>query len=167
MRKRKREDHLRAILENELADPTQIDDMMSMSSARSQSGNLRGTSSSSASGSITALRPAKASSESTATGPHMSASSGSSGTTEDIPFKEVEPIQLNVKMDVLQVLTEKHILKLQQNAGNNTEMERLEKILNARAKIRTKMRKKEQTGGMVNEYSRLKGILISTLNEAQ
>jgi hypothetical protein len=154
----RRESYLHGILENELADPTQIDDMMSMSSARGQSRNLRGTSSSSASasGSISALH---SSGTSTASGP--------SGATSDIPFDEVEPIQLNVKMDVLQVLTEKHILKLQQNAGNNTEIERLEQILNAIAKIRTKMRKREQTDAMVNEYSRLKGILISTLNEAQ
>jgi hypothetical protein len=167
MRKRKREDHLRAILENELADPTQIDDMMSMSSARSQSRNLRGTSSSSASGSIATLRPAKASSESTASGPHMSASSGSSGTTEDIPFEEVDPIQLDIKMDALQKATDQHILKLQQTSGNNTEIERLEKILTAIANIRSKMRKKEQTPSVLREYSRLKGILIATLNEAQ
>jgi hypothetical protein len=139
--------------------------MMSMSSSRGQSRNLRGTSSSSsASGSIVALHSPDTS---TASGSYLSTSSGSSGATSDIPFEEVEPIQLNVKMDVLQVLTEKHILKLQQNASNNTEIERLGKILNAIAKIRTKMRRKEQTDDMVKEYSRLKGVLIATLNAAQ
>jgi hypothetical protein len=121
----KRESYLHGILENELADPTQIDDMMDLSSARGQSRNLRGTSSSSAaaSGSIAALHSPDTS---TASGPYISASSGSSGATSDITFEEVEPIQLNIKMDVLQVLTEKHILNLQQNAVNNTEIERLE-----------------------------------------
>jgi hypothetical protein len=161
----KREDHLKGILENELADPTQIDDIMDLSSARGQSRNLRGTSSSSAaSGSIAALHSPGTS---TASGSYISASSGSSGVTSDIPFEEVEPIQLNVKMDDLQLLTDQHILKLQQTGRNNTEIERLEQILNAIAKIRTKMRKKEQTDDMVKEYSRLKGVLISTLNEAQ
>jgi hypothetical protein len=70
-------------------------------------------------------------------------------------------------MDDLQALTDQHILKLQQTGRNNTDIERLEKILNAIAKIRTKMRKKEQTPDMVKEYSRLKCVLISTLNEAQ
>jgi hypothetical protein len=156
IRKRKREDHLKAVLENELADPTQIDDMMALSSARAQSRNLRGTSSSAASGSITALH-------STGT----STASGSSGATGDIPFEEVGPIQLNVKMDELQLLTEQHILKLQQTGRNNTDIERLEQILHAIVKIRTKMRKTEQTDDMIKEYSRLKGVLISTLNESQ
>jgi hypothetical protein len=152
----KRESYLHGILENELADPTQIDDMMSMSSSRGQSRNLRGTSSSStaSSGSIPALH---SSDTSTASGP--------SGATSDIPFEEVEPIKVNVKMDDLQVLTEQPMLKLHEK-GEYTEVKRLEQILNAIAKIRTKMRKKEQTDAMVNEYSRLKGILISTLNEA-
>jgi hypothetical protein len=44
-------------------------------------------------------------------------------------------------MDDLQVLTEQHILKLQQNGRNTTEIERLEQILYAIAKIRTKLRK--------------------------
>jgi hypothetical protein len=153
----KREDHLKGILENELADPTQIDGIMDLSSARGQSRNLRGTSSSSAaSGSIAALH-----SPGTST-----ASSGSSGATSDIPFEEVEPIQLNVKMDDLQVLTDQHMLKLHEK-GKYTEVKRLETILNAIAKIRTKMRKKEQTDAMIKEYSRLKGVLIATLNEAQ
>jgi hypothetical protein len=153
----KRESYLHGVLENELADPTQIDDMMSMSSGRGQSRNLRGTSSSSASASgfIPELH---ATDTSTASGP--------SGATSDIPFEEVDPIQLNVKMDDLQVLTDQHMLKLHEK-GEYTEIARLKKILEAIAKIRTKMRKKEQTDAMVNEYSRLKGILISTLNEAQ
>jgi hypothetical protein len=160
----KREDHLKGILENELADPTQIDDIMDLSSARGQSRNLRGTSSSSAaSGSIAALH---STGTSTASGSYLSASSGSSGATSDIPFEEVEPIKLNVKMDDLHVLTEQHMLKLHEK-GEYTEVKRLEKILNAIAKIRTKMRKKEQTDDMVKEYSRLKGVLIATLNEAQ
>jgi hypothetical protein len=154
---------LHGILENELADPTQIDDMMALSSARVQSRNLRGTSSASSSGSITALHPA-GSSLSTGLGSYMSTSSGAAG---DPPFEEVEPIQLNVTMDDLQTLTGQHILKLQQTGKNNTEIERLEKILNAIAKIRTTLRKKEQTPDMLKEYSRLKGILISTLNESQ
>jgi hypothetical protein len=140
--------------------------MMALSSARGQSRNLRGTSSassSSASGSISALQPA-GSSLSTGPGTYMSASSGATG---DPPFEEVQPIQLNVKMDDLQALTDQHILKLQQTGKNNTEIERLEQILNAIAKIRTKMRNKEQTDAMIKEYSRLKGVLISTLNEAQ
>jgi hypothetical protein len=45
-------------------------------------------------------------------------------------------------MDDLQVLTEQHILQLQQTGRNNTEIERLEQILNAIAKIRTKIRNK-------------------------
>jgi hypothetical protein len=70
-------------------------------------------------------------------------------------------------MDDLQSLTDQHILKLQQTGRNNTEIGRLEKILNSIVKIRTKMRKTKQTPDMVKEYSRLKGVLISTLNEAQ
>jgi hypothetical protein len=67
----RRDDHLRAILGNELADPTHIDDMMALSSARGQSRNLRGTSSSSAaSGSIAALHSPGTS---TASGSYLSA----------------------------------------------------------------------------------------------
>jgi hypothetical protein len=139
--------------------------MMSLSSARSQRRNLRGASSSSAaSGSIAALHSPGTS---TASGSYLSASSGSSGATGGIPFEEVEPMKLNVKMDDLQVLTEQHILKLQPTDRKNTEIERLEKRLYAIAKIRTNMRKKEQTDDMIKEYSRLKGVLIHTLNESQ
>jgi hypothetical protein len=165
----RRESYLHGILENELADPTQIDDMMATSSARGQSKNLRGTSSASSlltSGSILSLHPA-GSSVSTGSGSYLSASSGSSGVTGDIPFEEIEPIPLDIQMGDLQALTDQHIVKLQQTGRNNTETERLEKILNSIVKIRTKMRKQEQTPVMVKEYSILKGVLISTLNEAQ
>jgi hypothetical protein len=97
----------------------------------------------------------------------MSVSSGSSGITGAIPFEEVAPISLDIKMDTLQLATQQHILKLQQNGRSNTEIKRLEQILYAIAKIRTTMRKKEQTDDMIKEYSRLKGVLISTLNESQ
>jgi hypothetical protein len=114
---------------------------------------LRG-SSSSASGSILSLRPAESSVE---TAPERD---------EDPPFEEVEQIPLDIKMDDLQELTERHMGKLQYN-HEDKEVKRLEKILAAIAKIRTKMRKKEQTPAVLKEYSRLKGVLISTLNESQ
>jgi hypothetical protein len=127
---------------------------MSASSGRGRT-YLRGSaSSSSASGSILSLHPAGSSVGTTA------------ARDEDPPFEEIPPIPLDIKMDTLQIATEQHILKIQA-LGKDTEVKRLEKILAAIAKIRTVMRKKEQTPVMLKEYSRLKGVLIATLNEAQ
>ena len=70
-------------------------------------------------------------------------------------------------MDELNNLTEQHILNIQRAGGDNTEVAWLQQILNAITKLRAKLYKKDQTDDVVKEYSRLKGIFISTLNEAQ
>ena len=69
-------------------------------------------------------------------------------------------------MDELNNLTEQHILNIQRAGGDNTEVAWLQQILNAITKLRAKLYKKDQTDDVVKEYSRLKGIFISTLNEA-
>jgi hypothetical protein len=112
-----RDDYLQGVLDN--ASQSQIEDMMSYRTARS--GNLRGSSSGSASSFI----PQQAASF------LSTASATASGDPTDIPFEEVSPIPLDVKIDDLNKLTEQHILNIQKDGGDNSEVARLQKKLNA------------------------------------
>ena len=70
-------------------------------------------------------------------------------------------------MDDSNTLTEQQLLSIQRTVGDDSEVARLQQTLNAITTLRAKLYKKYQTDDVVKEYSRLKGILNSTLNEAQ
>ena len=116
--------------------------MMSHRTARY--GNLRGSSS----GSTSSFIPRQAASVVSTT------SDTATGDPPDIPFEEVSPIHLNIKMDDLNKLTEQHILNIQRTGGADTEVARLQQI----PKAITNKRAQLYTDDVVKLYSRLKGI---------
>ena len=70
-------------------------------------------------------------------------------------------------MDDSNTLTEQQLLIIQRTVGDDSEVARLQQIRNAITSIRAKRYERDHTDDVVKEYSRLKGSLISTPNEAQ
>ena len=128
-RGKQRYDDLQGVLDN--AGQDQRDDMMSYRMARS--GKLRGSSSGSTS-SFISQQAASFSSTASAT---------ASADPTDIPFEEVSPTHLDIKMGDLNKRTEQHILNIQRTGGADTELARLQQILNAITQTRAKIFKKD------------------------
>ena len=143
--KTRKDNNLLTTVEEEVTDPTQIDDMLASSYKSSIRGNLTGTSSSSA-----AIHP--------------STSSAASEELQDIPFEEVEEIPRDITMPDLTELAKQRILYIQQHVGDNTETSEIEAILLSIDEFKAFKHKKDRPA--VTEYLSLKTSLINILNKS-
>ena len=70
-------------------------------------------------------------------------------------------------MDALNTLAAQHLLNIQKDGGDNSEVARIQSVLDATKQIRSNTYKKDQTPAVLKEYSRIEWIWIRTLIDAQ